>query len=261
MSHASDGGVGWRSLERELASWRAAGRRATLWLRDDDACRDSPALQRLLGIGRMHAVPLAVAAIPAKLEPSLAPALHACASTEVLQHGYAHVNHAAPGERSCELGAQRGVEAVLRELASGRDALAATFGDRFVAALVPPWNRIAPEIVDVLPRAGLRGLSTFGPRERSAPVTGLLQCNSHVDLIAWRHGRTYIGDERALARIVEHLAARREGRVDAGEATGILTHHLDMDDVAFAFVDALVARTRGAADWLGARTLFATARR
>ena len=252
----NDSVAGWQALERELACWQSAGRRATLWLRDDDACRDTPPLQRLLDVGRAHGVPIVVAAIPAKLEPSLADALAACAFADVVQHGFAHANHALPGERSCELAAHRSVDAVIRELASGREALEDALGDRFVAALVPPWNRIAPEIVAALPRAALRGLSTFGPRERIEPVPSLVQCNSHVDLIAWKHGRTYIGDARALSRVVEHLAARREHRVDAGEATGILTHHLDMGDAAWSFVDALVSRTRDRAEWLGARSLF-----
>ncbi len=42
---------GWDRLERELDAWRAAGRPADLWCRDDDACRDSPALARLLDTG------------------------------------------------------------------------------------------------------------------------------------------------------------------------------------------------------------------
>ena len=35
-------------LSRELARWRAAGRRARLWWRDDDARAPGPELERLL---------------------------------------------------------------------------------------------------------------------------------------------------------------------------------------------------------------------
>jgi peptidoglycan/xylan/chitin deacetylase (PgdA/CDA1 family) len=247
---------GWWALDAELDRWQASGRRATLWLRDDDACRDSAALRRLVDIGDRHAVPVVVAAIPAKLEASLVGALVPSPQVDIVQHGYAHHNHAAAGERSCELGVHRGLQRTLDELAAGRAALADTFGDRFIRALVPPWNRIDASVVQALPGAGLHGLSTFGPRDAREPLAGLVQCNSHVDLIAWRHGRSYIGDDRALSRIVEHLAARRDGRVDRGEPTGILTHHLDMSDAAWSFVDQLIARTKGAAQWVGARALF-----
>ena len=41
---------GWLRLDRELDAWRAAGRTADLWCRDDDACRDSAALARLIDL-------------------------------------------------------------------------------------------------------------------------------------------------------------------------------------------------------------------
>ncbi len=37
----------WLPFETELDRWSAAGRRVSLWLRDDDAIAASPALDRL----------------------------------------------------------------------------------------------------------------------------------------------------------------------------------------------------------------------
>ena len=87
-----------------------------------------------------------------------------------------------------------------------------------------------------------------------------MQCNTHVDLIAWRRDRAFIGVEAAIDRLVAHLRARREGSADAGEPTGLLTHHLDMSDAGWEFVVELVARTRerGAA-WLDVAPAFAPA--
>ena len=100
------------------------------------------------------------------------------------------------------------------------DILERGFGDRFAAVLVPPWNRIDPEVVARLPDAGFHGLSTFGPRTHAHPVPGIVQCNTHVDLIAWSRDRAFIGVDSAVDRLVAHLESRREGRADAGEATG-----------------------------------------
>jgi hypothetical protein len=248
----------WQPLHDELARWRAEGRVATLWCRDDDATRDTPALRRLFAVCGGHAIPVAVAAVPAGLEPTLAEALGSCATATIVQHGYAHRNHAAPGERNWELGWHRPLDTCIDELARGRERLAASFGPRFVAALVPPWNRVDAAIVPALPRAGLHGLSTFGPRPASAAAPGVVQCNAHVDVIAWRRGRGFVGAERAVALLVEHLAARRLGDVDAAEATGLLTHHLDMTEDAWRFVDALFDETKrsGSTRWLDARELF-----
>jgi len=85
-----------------------------------------------------------------------------------------------------------------------------------------------------------------------------VQCNAHVDLIAWRRDRAFIGAEAAIDRLVAHLRSRREGAVDAAEATGILTHHLDLDAAAWQFLADLFARTRrhGGAKWLDVDAVF-----
>jgi hypothetical protein len=251
----------WERLDAELDAWRAVGRRADLWCRDDDACRDSPALERLLGIARDTDVPVALAVIPALLEPGLVDAVGQTGFATVVQHGYAHRNHAPPGARNWELGLQRPVAQTLAELARGRAGLASSFGPRFRPVLVPPWNRIDPLVAERLPEAGIAGLSTFGPRAGVHPFRGLVQCNTHVDLIAWRRNRAFIGVDVAIDRLVRHLEARRAGIGDSAEPTGILTHHLDLDAPAWKFLADLFARTRNhaAVTWLDVDAAFGIA--
>ena len=176
----------------------------------------------------------------------------------VLQHGFAHRNHASAGEKSIELGPHRAREQVLDELERGLERLAAAFGEDFLPVLVPPWNRIAAPLLPALPARGLRGLSTFAPRSARLPAPGLRQVNCHVDLIDWRGGRG--GRDHALLadEIRHHLHARRRGRVDAEEATGVLTHHLDHDERAWAFMEELLERTAGhsGVHWPPLRELF-----
>lgn len=248
------------ALDDELDRWQARGRRATLWLRDDDACADSPALRRLLGIARTHGVPVAIAAIPAAIDATLDDALR-CEAATLVQHGYAHRNHAAPGERSAELGDGRSVHARLDELRRGRERLAQVFGERFAAVLVPPWNRAGEGLLPHLPGAGFVGLSRFGPRASRHAAEGLPQVNAHVDPVAWRRNREFIGIDAAVARLVAHLAARREQGCDADEPTGVLTHHLVLGDAAWDFVTALLQRTcaHRAAVWVDVARAFAGA--
>jgi len=247
----------WRSLAAELALWRSAERSATFWCRDDDASRDSLPLERLLDVAGRLALPIALAAIPAALDETLVKVVQQSRFTVVIQHGYAHRNHAPPPERKMELGVHRDLGETLAELARGADVLARSFGSRFMAVLVPPWNRIADPIVARLPDAGFCGLSTLGPRKARCPVTGLTQCNTHVDVIAWRSGRAFIGVDAAVERVVAHLRSRREGGADSDEPTGVLTHHLDMDAAAWEFLVELVARTReGGAVWVDALEAF-----
>ena len=230
----------WHSLEDELNQW--GDRPATLWWRDDDAASGSAPLARLFSIARDHAVALALAAIPAKVDATLVRAVDRFPNITVVQHGYAHANHARSGERSVELGGARPLDELVDELERGRVLLSRTFASSFRSILVPPWNRIAEPVIPRLAGIGLRGLSCFGPRSTPLAAPGVARVNTHVDLIAWKRDRTFIGEAAAITRIVAHLAARRHGEVD-DEPTGVLTHHLAFGDEAFAFLADLMART------------------
>lgn len=230
----------WRDLEDEAARWQEAGQTADLWWRDDDAADVGPALDRLLAIHRGTGVALALAVVPARATKALADRLGVEPEVDVLQHGYAHVNHAAPVEKKVELGTQRPAMLVLGELGTGRLALERLFGMRPLAVLVPPWNRIAPALVPTLPEIGFAGLSIFGPRRRPQPVRGLLEVNTHVDLIDWKGGRGFVGEEAALGALVTALG---RARTASREPVGVLSHHLAMDGEAWDFLRSMWEKT------------------
>ncbi|HZS33596.1 MAG TPA: hypothetical protein VFC42_09475 [Methylomirabilota bacterium] len=240
----------WAALEAELARWAAAGRPATLWWRDDDAGPAGPALDRLLALAETTGVPLALAAVPAWLEPAaVAGIVDAGPGVTVVQHGFAHRDHEprpAPGarRRKAELGDARSPAAALAELAAGGARLAAAFGPRYRPVLVPPWNRIAPALVPALPAAGYRALSAMGPRAAARTAPGLAVLNCHVDPIRWREDRAFAGADWLLRALADQLAMRRQGRIDAAEPTGLLTHHQDLDPGAWACLGELLHRLR-----------------
>jgi hypothetical protein len=251
----------WADLHDELNRWGDAGRTATFWWRDDDAVEPTPALDRLLRLAQDHAAPLALAVIPVAAQPT--PAAHLTGQTSpnnvcVQLHGYAHVNHAAAGEKKSEYPAGRAPEAVETEISQGLARLRTLFGPLAAPVFVPPWNRIAPATAARLPHLGLAGLSTFGPRRHARPAPGLVQANTHVDPVDWRGSRGYAGDDRTLAAAIAHLRRRRSGECDAEEPTGLLTHHLVHDDALWAFT-ARFAQTvarHPAAQWLNASEVF-----
>jgi len=79
-----------------------------------------------------------------------------------------------------------------------------------------------------------------------------------MDLIDWRGKKEFVGEELALSALIWHLRARRIGTVDAGEATGILSHHDVMDDKSWVFLAKLFDRTKGSevAHWLTVNEIF-----
>jgi hypothetical protein len=247
----------WSALREELAHWRETGRVATFWWRDDDAVAQTPALERLLGLARRYEVPLALAVVPAAAQQDLFEPL--AEGICVLQHGVDHVNRSPPGAKRSEFPVDEPVEAALARIAAAATRLAHLAGGRWGATFAPPWNRLPEALALRLPEAGLRGLSTFGARRQACPAPDLVQVNTHVDLVAWRGERGFVGAQAALAHAVQHLAARRSGTVDPAEPTGWLTHHLRHDSGVWDFLARLFDSTRHdpAVHWLDAHALFA----
>ncbi len=241
----------WEDLGRELDAWGEAARLATLWWRDDAAVAPTAALARLHDLASAHDLLPALAVVPRDAAPSLP-------GQALLQHGYAHTNHGL--KKKAELGPERAAAAVAGELAHGRRRLLDLFAGRVLPVLAPPWNRIAPEVVALLPGLGFRGLSTFRPRRAAEAAPGVTQVNAHVDIIDWQE-RRFAGDEPTVTALIGHLADRRLGRADAGEPTGLLTHHLVQDEPAWGFLARLFAVTRAhpAIRWLTPAQAFGLA--
>lgn len=247
----------WDDLRRELDLWAAQGRRIDLWWRDDDAAEPTSALTRLLNLAEPY--PLALAVVPAVAAEPLAEALRDRPGVAVIQHGFAHRNHAPVGRPAVECGGERPVERVLGELAEGFRKLRLLFGSRFEPILAPPWNRIEAIVVARLAQAGYRGLSAFGPRPRRALEPGLVVANTHFDPLIWRGGVRFAGRGKALSGLIGELAARRIGAVDSSEPLGLLTHHRDNDAAAWEFLAELLDFTsiHPGARWIGVDQAFA----
>jgi len=249
----------WLALARELDDWAEAGRRATLWWRDDDAEAPGPALDRLLSLADAMRLRPALAVVPAGAGPPLAEAL--AERFDVLTHGLAHRNLAPAGERKAEFGPHRPVAEMLADAASGRQRLRLLFGVRALPVFVPPWNRLAATLVPRLVDAGFAALSTLGPRPAAEAAPGLAQANCHVDPIDWRGGGSFAGEAAALTALLAHLRARRLGQVDAAEPTGVMSHHRVQDAATWSFLERLFAETRerDGAHWLSPRDVFSLA--
>ena len=240
----------WTALAEELRAWRACGAVPGLWWRDDDAASPSAALSQLLELEKTSGVPLALAVI--------AESAHAGAIAEarcVIMHGCDHRNRAGAGEKKTEFPGSESEASALERLAAARERLARLAGGRFIPVLAPPWNRMREGLIERLPDVGIRGLSRYGAR--AAAQKPVREVNTHVDIIAWRGSRGFLGDDQALALLVRHLAARRRGEVDAAEPTGILSHHAQHDAAAWRFLERLFDETRAAgAAWLSPGDLF-----
>lgn len=222
------------AVKRHLDQLAGEGGRVRFWLRDDDAVQPSAALQRLLSLTAQYPVPLVLAVIPEETGAELADLLSVLDHVRVAVHGWSHRSYSTAPAKKQELGLDRPIAEVLAELQSGFAKLQSLYGLQFEPMLVPPWNRIAPEIIDALPALGFESLSVFG-REKQA-VPGVL--NTHVDLMDWRGTGGGKPADDLFAEVLACLTAD-----DPVPAIGVLAHHLVHDDNAWAFLEELFALT------------------
>ncbi len=246
----------WRSFTEEIWRWRDMGRRVEFWWRDDDAERMTPALSRLFDLVAQVKVPLALAVVPGGCEKGLLDS--ADPSVAVIQHGVDHLNRAESGGKKTEFPADEPIDAALQRLAMGRAGLEAVAGFRALPVLAPPWNRFTAGLIPHLSRAGYSGISTYGVRATADAAPGLRQVNTHVDLIDWKGGRHFAGEEAVLRQAARHLEMRRTGQADSAEPTGWLTHHAVHDEAAWQFLARLFELTGNAegVTWLRPADVF-----
>jgi hypothetical protein len=230
--------LAWQALDRELDAWATTKQCAKLWWRDDDAIEPTLALDRMLALSARYDVPLGLAVIPGSATQALAHLLDPETAVDVLQHGLVHQNHAHAGERAAEFGAHRPLAVRLAAQAEGWARLDGF--KRRVPIFVPPWNRYDPGLAPGFGLQKIVAVSTFGPSRRlPSPI---VECNCHVDIISWRTTRGFAGVEKSLTGLATCLHAFRTGAAPGGEATGLLTHHLDHDAACWSFLDELFAR-------------------
>lgn len=231
----------------------AAPSPVAFWLRDDDATAISPQLLRLLDLADRLALPMAIAVIPARLEPEAAELLAAHPLACLMQHGYDHANHAPAGQKKRELGGKLATEEVLERLLVGAEILDRMVGDRHLPVLVPPWNRIDDDVIGKLRQAGFRGLSTFAADKRGE-AAGLVHRNPQTDPIAWRTDRAFLSPPALVDAIIARIADPDTRPI------GLLTHHLVMREADFETIGIVMSaiRRHEKTQWLSPTALFET---
>lgn len=252
----------WNELRDELDLWKQQNRVAGLWWRDDDAVEISPRLHLLRGLAARFRLPLALSVVPARASWKLSPWMRSWNEAIVIQHGLTHGNLAPVGAKKSEWSCEQ-TRTMLAELAKGRAILEQLFAGQFCPVLVPPWNRIAQEVVNQLCQIGFVAVSASYKTKIQAGATAS-RCRSihvHIDPVDWPK-REFSGAKRVLAELVAHLQILR--CQSTGNAVdhpiGLLTHHLIMCQRLHRFLEQLftLTCTHQAVRWLDLREIIAT---
>ena len=162
----------WSRLQAELDAWAEASIEATLWWRDDDAFDDTSALRTLLAL--TDGLPVSLAVVPEPAVDRLAERLSHHSDITVLQHGFAHRNHAPAEEKKTEYGRHRLGSEVSVEIMRGKDRLRYLFPKSIRSIFVPPWNRMDDRHIPLL---SAHGFQRFQP---SALQNQISNCNKSI---------------------------------------------------------------------------------
>ena len=227
----------WLELKQELNVWEDASCNLPIWWRDDDAVEATAKLDAMSERAAQFGLPVHLAVIPKHATSGLARRIVTDEVLRAVVHGWAHVSHAAEGEKNSEFGTER--LGAAEDAKQGLVRLRALFGPEILPVFVPPWNRIHPTIALSLPALGYQFISTFTPRPQIFAAPGLEQINTHIDPVDWRGTRSLGDQDLILATLIDNLQARRLGQADASEPLGLLTHHLMQDEATWAFCEKL----------------------
>ena len=187
-------------------------------------------------------LPVHLAIIPRDADGELAQYVARHTALVPVVHGWAHLDHAPKDEKKSEFRLHRPMGEIIGDAHLGLQHLRGVFGDRVSPMFVPPWNRIAPEVVQQLPGLGYRFLSTATPRKTAKPAPELEQINTHLDPIDWRGTRGLADPDMLIVKTAQMLRDRREGQTDNTEPFGVLTHHLVHDQDIWTFTEILLQK-------------------
>ena len=224
-------------LGLELQRWKASGHAPVFWWRDDDAREATPALDRLLGLARRFQAPITIAAVPDGDIKGLAEACRDVQGAELAIHGFRHENRAPPGRPSGEVNDMDRLADVMSELGTALEVFRRA-GLR-PSLFVPPWNNAHPTLKKAIDLWGL-SLSGYGEMRNPDEPTRL---DAHLDVMRWKPEPRFRGAMRFLLRARRALAERRLKEL-WDEPLGLLTHHLDHDERAWRFLEALLPIAR-----------------
>ncbi|HQR32624.1 MAG TPA: hypothetical protein PLK30_07805 [Blastocatellia bacterium] len=222
-------------IEATLEQRQQQSRPLDFFLRNDDVDDDETLLRNLLQVCSRHNMPINLAVIPGRLTEAGALWLNECVQQypeliELSQHGWMHVNHEREG-RKCEFGQSRNLEEQLADITAGQKRMNEAFGQHWLPAFVPPWNRCTMTTATALDQLGFRALSRIAGQMPFSncqfsefPVT--------VDIYRWRGG--------AALRSTEELAPELAQQIISQDRIGLMLHHKVMDAQAFAFLNKLL---------------------
>lgn len=213
---------------------------AYVFMRDDDVWRQDENFRELFPVLVKKRIPVVYGVIPGRLQLGMARFLSQAKRRypdllDLVQHGYRHANHAAPGQAKYEFGPARTYAQQYRDLHRGVKIMRELLGPVLTPGFIPPYHGHDAHTLKALAALKVPLFSAGGPVVLPA---GCLDAPARVAL------NDYASDSTPLAYDLENMLRRSARALRPGKLTGLLYHHRAMrtskDRKAFkAFLSAL----------------------
>ena len=246
-----------RPAATSKADWSALRRRAGAACRrrpEPDACGGAtttpfgrrPPSSGSSRLAQRYGMPVALAVVPAKADGRLGAAARGRAARVGPGARSRAREPCAGGGEEGGFGPHRPLDRLVADASLALETACARLGHGPEPIFVPPWNRLAADLVPRLSALGYRGLSTFGAAARRQPAPGLVQINTHIDpdRLA-RHPRAAADERHYCNGRRRRLSKLLAMSTDEAEPIGLLTHHLVHDEDTWTFCERLLETFAG----------------
>lgn len=196
--------------------------RPLVFLRDDDIGTDDGIFFELASFYSERHIPVVYGVIPDRLELRMISVLRKAKKidpglVDIVQHGFRHINYAAPKLAKYEFGARRTYAQQLQDIKSGLGIMRNIFSEDFTPAFIPPYHGYNQDTLKIIQELGF---SIF-----SAGQLAALSGKAFLDLPARVSLNEFQPDGSSRVLNVQEMMATFRRVFVTGGVIGIVFHH------------------------------------
>lgn len=198
-----------------------------LFIRDDDVWNLDQSFYDFFDFMLNQKIPVVYGVIPALLQEDAAIFLRRAKKKnpkliDIVQHGYAHRNYAAAGERKYEFGRVRSYIQQLDDIASGMQIMRRWFGEVVTPGFTPSYHAYDTNTIDAIEALNIP--------LHSARLTVPRQEKKFIDVPAQIWANKLDPQGKPCSLMFHRLAMDLASVLELGSITGMVFHHHRMVD-------------------------------
>ncbi len=184
-----------------------------VFFRDDDGCKMTERMKKLLDMFISEKLPIDLAVVPSQLEEQFVNFVLKNREEGIRfhQHGFDHTNHGI--DEKYEFGESRFYDDQIDDIKKGQELMKMHFGDKCDNIFTPPYHGYNKDTLKALREVGFEFFSVNKRRGR----TSMKQIPVNVDLMNW--------DDPYSFRDMNDIEEEIDAALNDNKVVGVLLHH------------------------------------